>query len=134
MFLDWDQKYEKAIDCDLEWDDVDDVTETELQEEESEHEGDVAIEHHHSSDSLTGDDISNTDGGQNRRPPCWMWDYVTGEELSEEDNKAYLIISGMDDPMHFEDAVKTEKWRRAMDEEMEAIERNNTWELTELPQ
>ncbi|KAK9019155.1 hypothetical protein V6N11_034194 [Hibiscus sabdariffa] len=104
MFLDWDQKYEKAIDCDLEWDDVDDMIETELQEEESEPEEDVdvAVEHHHSSDSLIGDDNSNTDEGRNMRPPCWMRDYVTREELSEEDNEAYLIISGMDDPMHFE--------------------------------
>jgi len=27
-----------------------------------------------------------------------------------------------------------EKWKKAMDEEIAAIERNNTWELSELPQ
>ncbi|KAA0066752.1 Retrovirus-related Pol polyprotein from transposon TNT 1-94 [Cucumis melo var. makuwa] len=30
-------------------------------------------------------------------------------------------------------AIKDPKWQRAMDEEIEAIERNNTWELTDLP-
>jgi hypothetical protein len=30
----------------------------------------------------------------------------------------------------FEEAVKDEKWRNAMDEEIKAIEKNNTWELT----
>ena len=36
------------------------------------------------------------------------------------------------DPIHFDDAVKSEKWRKAMDVEIEAIKRNDTWELTEL--
>ncbi|KAL5844965.1 hypothetical protein ACOSQ4_010923 [Xanthoceras sorbifolium] len=38
------------------------------------------------------------------------------------------------DPIHFEDTVKSEKWRQAMDVEMAAIKRNDTWELTELPE
>ncbi|PNX85850.1 hypothetical protein L195_g041924 [Trifolium pratense] len=37
------------------------------------------------------------------------------------------------DPTTFEEAVKSEKWRNAMNNEMEAIEKNNTWELTDLP-
>jgi hypothetical protein len=35
--------------------------------------------------------------------------------------------------MTFEKAVKSEKWRYIMDQEMQAIERNDTWELTMLP-
>ncbi|KAL0345470.1 UNVERIFIED_CONTAM: Retrovirus-related Pol polyprotein from transposon RE2 [Sesamum radiatum] len=37
------------------------------------------------------------------------------------------------DPVQFEEAVKSEKWRRAMGAEIEAIQKNNTWELIELP-
>ena len=37
------------------------------------------------------------------------------------------------DPLSFEEAVKSSKWRLAMDAEMRAIERNETWCLTELP-
>ena len=37
------------------------------------------------------------------------------------------------DPTTFENAVKEEKWRRAVDDEIDAIERNNTWEFTNLP-
>ncbi|GKV47061.1 hypothetical protein SLEP1_g53999 [Rubroshorea leprosula] len=33
----------------------------------------------------------------------------------------------------FRDAVLESKWRKAMDEEIATIERNNSWELTELP-
>jgi hypothetical protein len=35
--------------------------------------------------------------------------------------------------MTFEEAVKSEKWRYIMDQEMQAIKRNDTWELTMLP-
>ena len=37
------------------------------------------------------------------------------------------------DPTTFKEAVKEQKWLKAMDEEIAAIEKNNTWELTELP-
>ncbi|CAL2266675.1 unnamed protein product [Prunus armeniaca] len=38
----------------------------------------------------------------------------------------------IDNPIYFEDAMKNEKWRKAMDSEIEAIKKNNTWELMEL--
>ena len=34
----------------------------------------------------------------------------------------------------FEEAVVDEKWKKAMGEEIAAIEHNNTWELSELLQ
>lgn len=37
------------------------------------------------------------------------------------------------DPTTFESVVKEFKWRKAIDDEIVAIERNQTWELTELP-
>ena len=37
------------------------------------------------------------------------------------------------DPKSFEEASKEEKWRIAMNQEIDAIERNKTWELTDLP-
>ena len=36
-------------------------------------------------------------------------------------------------PIYFEEEVKEEKWIHAMNEEIEAIERNNTWDLVDLP-
>jgi hypothetical protein len=33
----------------------------------------------------------------------------------------------------FEEASRDEKWRKAMDEKINAIEKNETWELAELP-
>jgi len=35
--------------------------------------------------------------------------------------------------MSFHDTAKEPKWCKTMEEEIVAIERNDTWELTELP-
>lgn len=68
-----------------------------------------------------------------RRRPAWMEDYeVQGAENTEE-LLTHLVLFSDCDPMNFEDAVKEAKWQRAMDAEIDAIERNGTWELTELP-
>jgi hypothetical protein len=73
-----------------------------------------------------------TSGRRERGPPVWMQDYVTGEDLSEYESNMALIMSS--DPIYFEDAVKVKHWRLAMDSEINAIEKNNTWTLNELPE
>jgi hypothetical protein len=55
-----------------------------------------------------------------------MQDYETGENLSEEEDLNAMIILTEDDPSTFEEAVKSKKWRDAMNKEIEAIERNET--------
>ncbi|GJZ58551.1 retrovirus-related pol polyprotein from transposon TNT 1-94 [Tanacetum coccineum] len=37
------------------------------------------------------------------------------------------------EPLVFEEAMKSKKWRQAMKEEIKSIEKNDTWELTTLP-
>ena len=65
--------------------------------------------------------------GRNIVPPSWMRDYVTREGILKESEEEDV------NPLHFEEAVKHEKWRTTMDMEIQAIERNNTWELIDLP-
>eukprot|EP00253_Pinus_taeda_P008164 PITA_08164 len=48
-------------------------------------------------------------------------------------NSLFALYCNVDDPIHFEYAIKDKKWIEAMDEEMNAIERNKTWDLVELP-
>jgi len=63
-----------------------------------------------------------------------MEDYVTGAGLYEEEetqNMVFYIAAG--DPHTYEEAEKNQKWREAMDNEIAAIERNDTWELTVQP-
>ena len=83
---------------------------------------------------LNNDTGGELNGGRNRRPPVSMEDYETGEGFSEEDDgMAQFVMFAAADPIKFEEAVKNEKWRKAMDSEIKAIEKNDTWELEELP-
>jgi len=68
-------------------------------------------------------------------PPRHLQHYVTGENLAEEEEEEqYLVLYATeDDPVSYDDAVKDIKWKNAMDTEIQAIEKNNTWELVKLP-
>jgi hypothetical protein len=68
-------------------------------------------------------------------PPRHLQDYVTGEDLAEqEEEEQYLVLyAAEEDPVKYDEAVKDIKWRKAMDAEIQAIEKNNTWELVALP-
>nr|CAN78839.1 hypothetical protein VITISV_036971 [Vitis vinifera] len=71
--------------------------------------------------------------GRVRRPPVWMRDYEMGEGLSEEEDETNLALFASGDPFYFEEAVKSAKWRAAMDSEIKSIEKNDTWVLIDLP-
>ena len=130
---DWDKTYKESSVCDLEWGDREEEAAVFDENEEGSEYDIEAEEENFSSYSLTKESSPSSNEGRNRRPPVLMRDYATGEGLSEKDIKAYLAMFAATDPIHFEDAVKSEKWRRAMDLEMEAIHKNGTWELMELP-
>jgi len=84
-----------------------------------------------------------------RRQPVWMQDYESGEGLSEKEEVAQIVLEKQveqltqemqqlamfvaNDPTTFEEAVKSQVWRNAMESEIAAINRNGTWELTDLP-
>ncbi|CAJ2661986.1 unnamed protein product [Trifolium pratense] len=54
-------------------------------------------------------------------------------EITTEGDLVHLAFNAETEPVNFEDAVKDEKWLAAMNEEIESIERNNTWKLVNLP-
>lgn len=68
--------------------------------------------------------------GRIRRAPAWIEDYVCAEE---ERNNFVLFNSVSGDPVSFEEAVKSVKWRKTMDLEIKAIEKTETSELIALP-
>ncbi|GKE56125.1 retrovirus-related pol polyprotein from transposon TNT 1-94 [Tanacetum coccineum] len=43
-----------------------------------------------------------------------------------------ILFAG--NPLSVEEAIKKEEWRRAMEDELQAINKNMTWELVSLPQ
>ncbi|CAL8991481.1 unnamed protein product [Prunus brigantina] len=64
----------------------------------------------------------------------WVFDSVSGSEGSDDDPLVQFALFAYSDPVLFSDAAREPKWQKAMDEEIKSIEKNNTWELTELPQ
>ncbi|CAJ2654342.1 unnamed protein product [Trifolium pratense] len=72
-----------------------------------------------------------------RKPPGYLRDYVTGNELPDDDdqlqNLAIAMFGTSEDPATYEEAVKSKIWRDAMEAEIKSIEANGTWELTKLP-
>nr|KYP49198.1 Retrovirus-related Pol polyprotein from transposon TNT 1-94 [Cajanus cajan] len=66
-----------------------------------------------------------------QRQPAWLTDYETNLFVEEEDN--LLAMMTTEDPNTFEEANASQKWREAMDAEMKAIEKNDTWELVDPP-
>ena len=45
----------------------------------------------------------------------------------------FALISQIDDPLTFEEAVEEEVWAKTMDEKIECIEKKQTWELVDVP-
>jgi hypothetical protein len=47
--------------------------------------------------------------------------------------QTHLALTSMIEPTYFEEASKDEFWNKAMDEELDQIEKNDTWELVPRP-
>lgn len=71
--------------------------------------------------------------GRTRRKLAWLDDCVITTTMYVDDEPHNLVVfSFAEDPNTYEEAVKKSVWRNVMDKEIEAIERNETWELTTL--
>ena len=56
------------------------------------------------------------------------------DDTKEINNFDFLCCLFADsEPMNFDEAVTDKKLRKAMEEEIQSIEKKNTWELTTLP-
>lgn len=83
------------------------------------------------------------------QPPAWHKDYVTGKPTTT--NPPLPITQTINttptanfscflshtlhshEPTHFKEAIKHTAWVNAMNEELDALEENNTWHITDLP-
>lgn len=57
--------------------------------------------------------------------------YNETEEIELEDD---MLLVSIEEPTNCNEAAKEEEWRKAMETELDAIEKNNTWVLTDLPE
>ncbi|GAU29090.1 hypothetical protein TSUD_58560 [Trifolium subterraneum] len=68
------------------------------------------------------------------RKPGYLDDYTSGEEFDDATQMQNLVMANIsNDPITYYEAAKCDVWKQAMDQEIEAIERNDTWELVSLP-
>jgi len=65
-----------------------------------------------------------------RKRPAWMDDFLLTRIPY---SIIHFALFSDCDPTTFESAVKEEKWQKTMNDEIDAIERNDTWELCDLP-
>lgn len=84
-----------------------------------------------STSQTNGADLSPGSSSE-RQPRMRSLNEIYGE-TEEVENTTLFCLMADSTPMHFEDAVQDKNWRQAMDEEMNSIRKNNTWELTTLP-
>ncbi|RVX05780.1 Retrovirus-related Pol polyprotein from transposon TNT 1-94 [Vitis vinifera] len=143
MNIDWGRSNEEARIDILEWGNSNEEgSEHDQSEEESKEEvaakeegGEVSLSSSESPGENSPTSEESSPEGRNKRVPFWMEDYVNREEFSEEEvehNNLILFTSTIDSTT-FEEVVQSSKWRAAIDLEIEAIERNETWELAYLP-
>lgn len=126
----WDKSYEEQLLVDLEWGD-DETNKTKNRTSKSGNEDDNGVEE----SRAVPYEFENGEGRSRvRRAPVWMRDYETGEGLFEEDADVNLAFYPSVDRIYFNEAIKSSKWREAMNLEMRSIEKNDTWTLTDLPE
>lgn len=62
---------------------------------------------------------------------------MSGEEIEGEEDMAdfanFTLYISNNDPVYYYDTARDEKWKNAMEVEIQSIERNHTWELVHLP-
>lgn len=73
----------------------------------------------------------NYDDSTEPRHTRKLTDIYNDTEEVELDEELYLM--GVEEPASFRQAVEDREWRKAMEKEIESIEKNNTWELSTLP-
>ncbi|KAL1218311.1 Retrovirus-related Pol polyprotein from transposon TNT 1-94 [Cardamine amara subsp. amara] len=110
--------------------------EEEINDEQEEETSDVEVQSKNAGPAAVVAGGKKSGAGRAIQKPVWMKDYecksmglfmeVDGEELV-----AFYVAE--DDPQTFEDAIKHDKWRKAMEAEINSIEENDTWEPVELP-
>lgn len=136
------KKYETQVGIDLEWGEKTQAEGSGEVRDGNEEDGEVSpgngevVTESKSGEEIefSGDQIErDIVQGRERRAHIYLNDFVSGDSLFDDDEVNMVQDAGVEDPIHFEDAVKEQKWRQAMDNEINYIEKNNTWTLSELP-
>jgi hypothetical protein len=139
----WNGKEQSKTPIDVNAVDNDEDKQIELQHDETV-ENQVDAEANPNSNSSSDGESSNDSENdtlppRTRQAPEYLRDYVTGMENIDNQadqqlqNLAIAMFTTNEDPSSYDEAIKHSVWKKAMDNEIESIEANDTWELTTLP-
>ncbi|KAL0451614.1 UNVERIFIED_CONTAM: Retrovirus-related Pol polyprotein from transposon TNT 1-94 [Sesamum latifolium] len=81
--------------------------------------------------NIQADEASSSEGPRGFRRLRELYDVT--EEVTNLSGFTQFCLFAETEPVDFNDAARDEKWRNAMDEEIKAIENNDSWELESLP-
>jgi len=72
---------------------------------------------------------------RNTQPPSKLRDYerFPDQAVTNEGDFVQLAMLAEAEPVSFEEALKQNHWKKAMIEELDSIEKNDTWRLVQLP-
>lgn len=130
---DWRRTKEEEKNYILDWGEVDEDTYV-SSDEESKGENSQERESDHS--DISSDATTPTLPERRvTRALTYLQDYTSGEGLSEEEEEVHnlALFVASDDPIYYEEVVKIKRWRDAMEVEIGAIVKNETWELVGAP-
>jgi hypothetical protein len=72
---------------------------------------------------------------RNRNPPARLIDceLTSDNAVNDEGDFIHFALLADIEPVNYKEALKTDVWKIAMVEELQSIEKNQTWELVDLP-
>ena len=117
-------------------DDIDEenLTTSEIEVLDEEHENNDEINDVQEETSEESENEHQEVTPRTRKPLVWSKNYVKNlEEIEDTELRNLAVYSSETHPATYEEAAKFDVWRKAMDQEIESIEKNNTWCLNELP-
>ena len=82
-------------------------------------------------------DVADSQRPQRQRNPlAYLQEYEVNldDNINDDGELIHNAFIADLEPVTLKEAIKNQKWEKSMREELDAIERNNTWALTDLPQ
>ena len=90
--------------------------------------------HIHKASSEHGSNLEmSTNSGDSSEPKRFRLISDIYNDTQEAELPDELLFLSLEEPGNFKDAVKEPEWKKAMQVKMDAIEKNKTWVLTDLP-
>jgi len=97
----------------------------------------VTLEPNTAGDVISGDIVADDTRRSHRTrfPSSRLSDYevYNDSEIADNGEMAHFAFMAGAEPLDWKQAINIKEWRSGMLEEIEAIERNKTWELSNLP-